>query len=103
MSPKVPERIRRDPQSQRRDDGVVVAELDLALTLQQQGKFGEAQARYERVLSVHPRQPTALYRLALIRAQSKDFLEAARLLKKAARAGRTIPRRTIFLVSPCWT
>src|SRR5271169_3505646 len=97
MSPKVPDRIRRDPQSQWRDDRIVAAELDLALTLQQQGKLGEAQARYERILSVHPHQPTALYQLALIRARSKDFLEAARLLKKAIKSRPDFPEAHYFL------
>ena len=61
----------------------ILAKLQQAVALHQQGQLARAKPLYEAVLKLDPRQADALHLLGVIALQSQDHALAARLISKA--------------------
>src|SRR5687768_7386556 len=69
----------------------VEAQLNHAVTLQQQGRLAEAEAVYRRVLEFNPQQPWALHMLGLAAHQQHRHEEAERLLWRSLELSESEP------------
>jgi tetratricopeptide (TPR) repeat protein len=62
-----------------------------ALTLEQQGKNAEAEAKWRGYLKSHPSSPEPYAHLGLLEARQEHFKEAAQLYRKALAMGPDLP------------
>ena len=70
-------------------------------TLHELKRFEEALASYDRALTVRPDYAEALYNRGLILHELKRFEEALASYDRALTCGRTMPRRSTTVATPC--
>lgn len=72
-------------------NSVLHQKFQRARNLHQQGQFPRARAIYEEILAIQPNQLDTLLSLGLLAGQTKDFVQAVRLLEEAIKGDPTNP------------
>jgi predicted O-linked N-acetylglucosamine transferase (SPINDLY family) len=79
----------------------LAATLQDALQLHQQGRLGEAEARYRQILALQPRHPDALHLLGLIAMSAGHFDTGIDLMQRSVAANPAQPAVLLNLARAC--